>query len=122
LSCVFDTTTASGDTCHAQLAPNAPCQLALPEQCPSGQYCDITSATGVKPLTGQCTNMHGLGESCSASAVYTGCQPGQYCDSASALCAASKHQGEACSQNRDCLSNHCGSNGTCYYPLDCEPT
>ena len=122
LSCVFDASTASAGTCHAQLKPDASCQLALPEQCPSGQYCAITSAAGVTPRTGQCTKTPGLGEKCSsASVTYTGCQTGQFCDSTSELCTASKHLAETCTQNRECYSDHCGTDGTCVYPLDCEP-
>jgi len=122
LSCVFAETTAGLGTCQPPLAANAPCQLALPEQCPSGQYCKITSEAGVSPRTGLCTKTPGLGEACGAAgATYTGCDAEQYCDTASGVCAMAKHLGEACAQNHDCLSIHCGADGTCSYPLDCEP-
>jgi hypothetical protein len=121
LSCVFDQATGTAGTCQPQLGPDAPCQLALPEQCPSGQYCQITSAVGVTPRAGQCKKNPGVGEPCGSTSINTGCQPEQFCDNETELCAITKRLGEACTKNRECLSGHCGPSGTCIYPLDCEP-
>jgi hypothetical protein len=120
---VCTTTLVDGDVvgrCQPKVASGAACTFSTPDPCPEGEYCHITSATGEKPATGTCTASPKLGEECRYGTYnITSCEPGQYCDTETKVCAAKRELGAACSSSSQCSSNTCVAD-QCVENLECE--
>lgn len=120
LVCVLDdATSAAKGHCAAHVGAGA-CQLALPDQCPRGQFCKVALGAG----EGTCTRNPQVGEPClfaaTESALPGPCPAGAYCDAESNKCEAGKRLGQECSSDMACYSKKCGSTGSCVAPLECE--
>jgi len=91
----------------------ADCHLAIPEECPSGQYCEL----GTQGVSGTCKAAPGNSAACashipsdSTTAVDV-CAPPLACGS-DGTCHATAHDGSACAADGDCYSGACSS-GKC---------
>jgi hypothetical protein len=118
------TTALEGDEvvgrCQARVASGAACTYSTPDACPDGEYCRITSETGVKPATGTCQKSPKLGEECRWGTFYiTSCDDEQYCDTDTKLCTAIHHLGEPCTSDDGCFSSTC-VDGKCISRIECE--
>jgi hypothetical protein len=120
---VCTTTLVDGDVvgrCQPKVASGAACTFSTPDPCPGGEYCHITSATGVKPATGTCTVSPKLGEECRYGMYnVTSCEIGQYCDTETKVCTAKGELGAACTSSASCSSNTCVAE-KCVENLECE--
>jgi hypothetical protein len=115
LSCVVASATSM--TCEmGGIAIGADCQLAVPDMCADGAFCDGTNiATG--DLTGTCAALPTSGMAC-ASVVFGGsCAAGLHCDSGT--CRETHEAGGACTSGGDCYSANCVS-GSCAPAMLCE--
>jgi hypothetical protein len=119
LVCRIDGITAMGEieaVCAEGVEAGAACNLALPDACPDGQYCDIPANT----LTGTCKARPGIGQPCGKSPFdMTGtiCEEYARCDGAT--CRALGHLGDGCSSDASCYSDHCVG-GKCVASEGCE--
>ncbi|HEY6078781.1 MAG TPA: hypothetical protein VIW29_08255 [Polyangiaceae bacterium] len=126
LVCLFDTDGSTSGHCAERLAPGSPgaaCQLALPDQCPRGQFCKVTVVDQTPIPTGECTANPQLGEPCLfevGASLPAPCPTAQYCDTQTLRCEAGKRLGEACTTDAACYSKKCDTSGTCVAPLECE--
>jgi hypothetical protein len=106
--------------CQPKAKSGAACTYSTPDQCPNAEYCRISSATGVKPATGECRKAPLAGEECRYGTVYSAsCAGDAYCDTDSKVCTLTKALGEACSRASDCASRSC-HDGKCALNLDCR--
>lgn len=102
LSCTilsFDGGTLEAE-CRARVAAGAACTLAVPDQCPTDQYCSITSAA---TFSGSCTAKPGAGQPCA---------PGPFEDSAPVCAPNLRCDGGTC-RERQPLAAPCGSDDAC---------
>jgi hypothetical protein len=107
--------------CRAKVAASSACLYSFPDACPGGQYCNITTALGVKPAAGTCQPVPALGEQCIHGEIFSApCAAGQLCDRESERCILGKRLNEACSANGECFSTHCSAEGECATELECE--
>jgi hypothetical protein len=89
------------------------CHVGIPEECPSGQYCEGTTGS----VTGTCKLLPTIGAPCArhfpndttAQAV---CPPNSVCDAGTSTCRAYAHLGEPCSADAECYSSRC-KDGQC---------
>ncbi len=106
--------------CQPKAKSGAACTYSTPDQCPNGEYCRISSATGVKPATGECRKSPLVGEECRYGTVFSAtCPVNAYCDIDSKVCTRTKALDEACSRASDCASRSC-RDGKCALNLDCS--
>lgn len=106
--------------CQPKVTSGAACTYSIPDACPEGEYCRITTETGVKPAMGSCQTSPKLGEECGWGVIYfTSCAEEQYCDIDTKLCTAVNHLGEPCAADRGCFSDTC-VDGTCARRIECE--
>jgi hypothetical protein len=77
--------------------------------CLPGLYCHYVNTPGGST----CAQQGALGEACDPNDMAPDpCVDGAFCDAATALCAATKPVGAACSENPECQSRSC-DDGTC---------
>ena len=108
-------------SCQPRVKSGAACTYSTPDACPDREYCHITSEVGVKPATGTCAPLPGLGEECRYGALNLApCGDGQFCDLDTKLCAESKHLGATCSGDQACYNGRCSAEGKCVALLECE--
>jgi hypothetical protein len=116
LVCAID---SAGGTCQQNVASGAACQYALPDACPTDEYCRIADPTAV-PYAGTCTPRPQLGEQCAyGPGLVAPCASDQYCGAETGACEQYKHLGEPCIENEACFSESCVE-GKCTAPLECE--
>jgi len=120
LSCVATVTGTGMSTmvaweCEAEVAAGADCKLAIPDQCPSGQFCTVNPGGQLPTFTGTCTDLPRPGQDCSE--WQNQCATGSVCDSAG-LCQPVNRIGGACNDDSQCASNTC-TGGTCVAPMLC---
>lgn len=124
LVCVLDETEATtAGHCAERVGPGEACQLALPDQCPRGQFCKVTLAGEPATPAGECTANPKLGEPCLfevGTSLPAPCPAAQYCDTRSLRCEAGKRLGEPCTSDAACYSRKCDTTGRCVAPLECE--
>lgn len=101
-------------TCSAGAAFGGQCQLAFPEMCPAGQFCDADpESTG--SFDGTCVDLPGEGEACRDSEFGAECSPNLVCVG---TCERVQHVGDPCTDDELCFSGFCDA-GTCAEPT-CE--
>jgi hypothetical protein len=120
LSCVATITGTGTSTmvnwkCEAELAADADCKVAIPDQCPASQYCDANPSATVPRFRGTCTDLPRAGQDCSEWQNL--CDNGSVCDSAG-LCQPINRIGGACSDDTECASENCNGT-TCVAPKFC---
>jgi hypothetical protein len=97
-------------TCTAEQAePGGSCFLAIPDQCPSGEYCDADIDAG--EYTGSCRDVPAAGQDC-ASMVFsaTGCQPYHAC--VDGTCRELQRLEGSCTADDECYGGNCAA-GSC---------
>lgn len=100
--------------CEAQVAAGAACKLAVPDQCPAGQFCDVMPDMGEFAAT--CKPLPTDGQPCSASSQL--CAARHQCDND--VCRPVNRIGGACSSDAFCSSDTC-EDGKCVAPVACDP-
>jgi len=93
-------------TCGQKVASGAACKAALPDQCPTGEYCK----TPANAIDGTCTALPKSGDPCAGSSSDQ-CDAYLRCDSTSQTCKPLQRLGEPCSDDQFCYSDHCASGG-----------
>ncbi len=91
--------------CGAGFASGAACKIAIPDGCPTGEYCKVAA----KAIDGTCTPRPKAGEPCGklfdddVCAADTRCEGGQ--------CRPRQNLGGKCSTDEVCYSDNCASGG-----------
>lgn len=90
--------------CERTALAGGPCSLAIPDQCPEGEYC---SATPANPSGGVCTGLPGANQPCRVDpyGLNPPCQPYHRC--LGGVCLPLRRIGEACVANGQCYSAWC---------------
>ncbi len=113
--CVVTAVDAGGNvtaSCGAKVASGAACHLSIPDQCPTGEYCDITVQQLLTGQTGACQPVPKAGETCAAPLTGTaGCEAYSRCDPTTAKCVPLHRLGEPCSTDLACYSGRCANGG-----------
>lgn len=115
LSCEIEAVSPIAGTCVEHVAADAACQVAVPDECPTNQYCKL----GINPLAdGACTVRPAAGEPCAQGlggatlcAAYARCDGG--------VCRELAAAGEGCSASATCYSGRC-ENGACVAGNGCQ--
>lgn len=107
-------------TCVATALVDEPCGLAIPDMCPTGQYCqpNVFQPPQVS-LAGACTNLPGVDDPCALDAIYNeDCKADTRC--VGGFCKALIPIGPVqCKENAVCYSGLC--NNVCVPPIFCPP-
>jgi hypothetical protein len=105
--------------CAPTSAANTVCRRAVPNQCPTGQYCRNASsgnpARATPGIDGICSDLPAAGQSCAAA---TSCMPYSVCASDD-QCYALHGIGETCASSGECYGSRC-EDGLCAATLDCN--
>lgn len=88
-------------SCASPVGSGEPCRIAIPDQCPGDEYCDVP----MDMLEGTCRPRPGAGEACATTGVGTYCEAYTRCDGGT--CRDLANLGERCSSDEVCLSEHC---------------
>ncbi len=106
--------------CVAPAAANAECSFALPDMCPSGQYCDA-----IPGFPGSCVPLPVAGEACTQYALKALCKKGHRCLDRGetpavepGTCFGIVGLTDACNQDAVCYSGRCDDN-SCVPPNFC---
>ena len=125
VGCSFDTgplcleelhckvTSDTGGVCTGDAANAGPCSLAIPDQCPAGQFCQLA------PMSpdGQCTAIPGPNQPCAEGLLLKPpCQAGYLC--IEGVCKPMARLGQGCADHVQCYSEYC-NNGVCTAPGSC---
>jgi hypothetical protein len=97
--------------------PGAPCDVTLPDSCPTDQYCLTPSAF---QFSGSCQALPGNGETCARLGTIKGqCKAYHRCDgiTATSKCRPLRDNGDGCSADIECYSSNCDEAGS----GECEP-
>jgi hypothetical protein len=117
LVCESQSASNTAGTCKKPVAKDADCKRALPNECPSTQYCKSAQSSSIARAqpgeVGICTDLPPDGGSCKVLS----CAPGTVC--VNEICRAMKSLGDACTSADECYSQHCEL-GTCVPTLDCQ--
>jgi hypothetical protein len=93
--------------CQATAEPGGACRLALPDMCPTGEYCNLG--------TSLCTALPGPGEACAAgSLTKPGCAA--YLRCVNNQCRPLGDNDDPCASNDECYSGYCAT-ARCAAPL-----
>lgn len=122
LSCVV-TAVAPAVTweCKKPGGEGATCGVGLPEDCPAGQYCPVTTADVLAmTLEAKCAPLPQAGAACAARPFDSlpACAPYERCAS-DGKCIGLRDLGESCDSNDVCYSGRC-ENGACEPLGACE--
>ncbi len=115
--CVIQSVSATGTItamCGQKVAAGAACKAAVPDQCPTGQYCKLQPQS----VDGTCTPLPTSGQACAGISSST-CAANLRCDKTSQTCKPLQKLGEACSGDQFCYSGYCSSGGCA--PPGCSP-
>jgi hypothetical protein len=110
--------------CLAIPASGGTCGLGIPENCPSGEYCDLSAAEVILgTLESTCVPLPSSGEPCVDRNPFNGilaqCEAYARCDTSTGNCLALRDLGETCSSNELCYSQNC-VNGGCAAQRACQ--
>jgi hypothetical protein len=111
-----DTATGNITTrCGTAASSGAACKIAIPDMCPTGEYCAVPP----QMLDGRCTKKPGAGAACAAQGDDPPeiCASGLRCDGA--VCRSRQKLGGSCQADAVCYSEHCESGG-CVSANACE--
>lgn len=92
--------------CGQPFAAGAACKVAIPDGCPTDEYCKVASAND---FNGTCTPRPKAGEACASLFDDFVCAPGTRCDAGS--CKPLQKLGGQCSGDEVCYSGNCSGNG-----------
>jgi hypothetical protein len=99
--------------CGQVVASGAACKVAIPDVCPTDEYCNVPQ----NMLDGTCTAKPKSGEACVMAFDNQVCAPGLRCDGGT--CKPRQHLGAACVGDDVCYSGSC-VNGGCASTGSCE--
>lgn len=91
--------------CGAPFASGAACKIAIPDGCPSGEFCDVPQ----NQLDGTCKPRPGAGQPCAKLFDDELCAAGTRCENGS--CRALQHLGAQCTIDDVCYSGNCVNGG-----------
>ncbi len=90
--------------CVTEATAEGDCSLSLPDQCPKGFFCRLE---GQYPdMSGTCTRLPTAGQACESACAH----PSRCVDE---VCVDPRDNGEGCSQDDECWSDHCADTGKC---------
>lgn len=115
LSCAYDGTSTTAFSCKEQVDSGDACNVGLPGQCPSGEYCNA----GAISEDGTCVARPGDGDPCPAIG---GCAAGHLCvpnGSGGGVCRHFQNNGGACKIDDQCRSGYCNA-AVCEPPVACD--
>ncbi|MET0794355.1 MAG: hypothetical protein ABW061_22725 [Polyangiaceae bacterium] len=115
LACVVESASPVSYQCHTTAAPGGTCGIAIPSECPTGQYCPLAlSDLLLGKLTANCVALPGSGEACGPAIAVTRCAGDLVCDDTTApaqpVCIERRALGQSCSSDALCTSVHCVGN------------
>jgi hypothetical protein len=99
--------------CVAPSAAGAACRFAIPDACPSGQFCSELDPSALD-FDGVCAPAPDAGEACGG--IFGRCALGSRC--VEGRCVAVSENGEPCAAPAECFSGFCEA-GTCAEPRLC---
>ena len=104
--------------CEGAVAAGAACKLAVPDQCPAGQFCDVNPA--MQTFTSTCKPLPTDGEPCTN--FQNQCAARHECgnENPRPRCHAVNRIGGECVTDSHCSSEHC-SGGACIAVMQCDP-
>ncbi len=122
LSCVLEDVDGAMlvATCREAAEENGDCGLAIPQQCPVGQYCAGLNVGLPLDLEGTCEDLPGEGEECGDSGLPNSarvCALGLTC--VDGECRERRDNGQSCDADAECWSSNC-DNGGCAPTASCE--
>jgi hypothetical protein len=103
--------------CAPRVAAGAACTLAVPDQCPVDQYCEVTNRA---TFSGACKAKPTAGQPCAPGPFDDSppqCAPNLRCDGGT--CRARQPLGAACESDEACRSENC-ARGRCALEGSCE--
>lgn len=112
LACVVDSVTPATYTCHDIAAAGGTCGIALPSECPTGQYCPLNFGDLVLgKLTANCAPLPIAGEACGPALAISRCAGNLVCnattDASKPVCVERRELGQSCTSDELCISVHC---------------
>ncbi len=105
-------------TCEPPASSGGDCQLAIPDMCPTGEYCaGLAPRVGV--LQGICSQLPTEGLDCLPGDCGGGrCAADHAC--VEGICRRLKPNGESCAGKAECYSDHCDESGLCGPDTPCS--
>jgi hypothetical protein len=112
LACVIEAVTPVSYKCHAIAAAGGTCGIAVPGECPTGQYCPLDFGELVLgKLTASCAALPVAGEACGPALALSRCAGNLVCDTttnvAKPTCIERRALGQSCTSDALCVSVHC---------------
>lgn len=114
LSCAIDSfeNLMLNASCHAKASSGGDCSLAIPGQCPKGEFCPIS---GVDLIAGnfsaKCQPLPLEGAACAPELSFPRCAGELVCDTTSKplepTCVKARSLGQSCTSDDLCISGHC---------------
>ena len=125
LSCVVQSYAAGklSSTCQPAATSGGSCGIAVPSQCPKGEYCplDLVDLLAMKS-SANCQALPSEGAACGPAIAFTRCGQDLVCDATTdalkPVCVTRHDLGEPCSDDSLCYSQHCVS-GACVPESSC---
>ncbi len=102
--------------CIGALPSGAACKVALPDACPTGEFCDVD--LDANKFEGTCKKVPAVGEACGKGILRQTCP--SYATCVAGTCKAIQPNGGACTDGLECWSKLC-KGGACAAGLACEP-
>ncbi|MCS6902262.1 MAG: hypothetical protein RMJ98_21630 [Myxococcales bacterium] len=121
-SCALTKLDPTGATfeCIPKVASGTACKLAIPDACPTGEFCEGLDLNAKPPkVEGTCKALPSEGQDCASTISGLACAPGLVCNKES-KCKKPSKNGTDCSEDLECLSNHCAE-GKCAPEDVCKP-
>jgi hypothetical protein len=115
LVCQVDTITADGieASCAANVGSAEPCRLAVPDQCPDDEFCDVPAMM----IEGTCKPRPTIGQACAGLGGDV-CAAGARCNAGT--CKGLTALGGSCADDDVCYSENCSLDGECVSGNSCE--
>jgi hypothetical protein len=121
LSCVITAVNPVTWACKKPGGAGATCGIGLPEACPVGQYCPVTTADLLAmTVEAKCTPLPSAGEACAPRPFDSlqACAPYERCDT-DGRCIGLRNLGQSCDTSDVCYTQRCVS-GACEPVGACE--
>ncbi len=112
LACVIEGVSPASYACHPTAAAGGTCGIAVPSECPAGQYCPLDFGDLLLgKLSASCTALPMAGEACGPALALSRCAGDLVCDTttnaAKPVCVERRVLGQSCTSDALCVSVHC---------------